>query len=84
MSGAYKLFPRFGRGGEECVVSGFHQRRTKRKVAAESHYLEFAQVVDEQVLRLEVPVEDAARVAVGQAADQLEQEYLRKRNQNMI
>ncbi len=65
-------------------MSGFHQRRTKRKVAAESHYLEFAQVVDEQVLRLEVPVEDAARVAVGQPADQLEQEYLRKETKTLF
>lgn len=37
-------------------------------------YLEFAPVVDEQVLRLEVSVEDASAVAIGQPPQQLEQE----------
>ena len=42
----------------------------------EVRQLQLAQLVDEQVLRLEVPVQHPVLVAVGQAAQQLEQEQL--------
>ena len=39
-------------------------------------HLEFSFVVDEQVLRFEIAVQDPAPVAVGESAQQLEQEDL--------
>lgn len=40
--------------------------------------LQLAPLVDEQVLRLQVPVQDLAAVAVGEAPEQLEHENLRQ------
>jgi hypothetical protein len=52
------------------------QRNTKRPRQTEIRQLEVALLVNQQVLRLEIAVQDAVRVAVLHAADQLVHEAL--------